>query len=243
MRNYNQEFSDTENKKYRYDFDAVLRQYMMRTFTPLLPQGKALELGCFKGDMTRLLDQHFDDLTVVEASDELIAATKAQVGGNVKYICSTFEKVALAGQFDAIFLSHTLEHLDDPVAVLRRINDWLTPSGKLFLAVPNGNAPSRQIAVKMGLISHNTAVTPDERIHGHRRTYVFDTLEAEAIAAGLHVQSRGGVFFKPLANYQFDKLIGGDIISDAYLDGCYKLGMQYPDLCATIYLICGKGGN
>ena len=49
------------------------------------------------------------------------------------------------------------------------------------------------------------------------------------------------MFFKPLANYQFDKLMGGDVIPDAYLEGCYRLGMQYPDLCASIWLVCERG--
>ena len=56
--------------------------------------------------------------------------------------------------------------------------------------------------------------------------------------AGLRIVHRGGVFFKPLANYQFDKLAGGDVVSDGYLEGCYRLGMHYPDLCASIYVVC-----
>jgi hypothetical protein len=32
-----------------------------------------------------------------------------------------------------------------------------------------------------------------------------------------------------------------DIISQDYLEGCYQLGMQYPNLCASIFLLCGKG--
>ena len=110
----------------------------------------------------------------------------------------------------------------------------------LYLVCPNANAPSRQIAVKMGLITHNAAVTNAELAHGHRKTYSLDTLEEETIGTGLQVLHRGGVFFKALANFQFDKLMGTDIISDAYLDGCYKLGMLYPDLCASIYLVCKK---
>ena len=71
-------------------------------------------------------------------------------------------------------------------------------------------------------------------------TYSLDTLERDARAGGLKVIHRGGVFFKPFANFQFDKLIEHKIITKEYLDGCYELGQQYPDLCASIYLICGK---
>ena len=140
-------------------------------------------------------------------------------------------------------LIHTLEHLDNPVRVLKRVDAWLAPGGKLFLVVPNANAPSRQIAVKMGLISHNAAVTAEEATHGHRRTYSLDTLERDARAGGLSIHNRGGIFFKPFANFQFDKLVAAKIIDKGYLDGCHQLGMSYPDLCASIYLICGKGGS
>lgn len=135
---------------------------------------------------------------------------------------------------------HTLEHLDNPQEILRKVSTWLSDKGVLYLVCPNANAPSRQIAVKMGLISHNFAVTPAEKAHGHRKTYSLDTLEMETINTGLTVAHRGGIFFKALANFQFDKLMGGDVVSKGYLDGCYKLGMLYPDLCASIYLICKK---
>ena len=106
---------------------------------------------------------------------------------------------------------------------------------------PNANAPSRQIAVKMGLIKHNSAVTPAEAEHGHRITYSLDTLERDAVSAGLKVVYRSGIFFKALANFQWDRLLQTDIISKEYLEGCYQLGQNYPDLCSSIFLMCEKG--
>lgn len=243
MRDYDREHKDSAERKYAYDFDHILRRFMMRSFEPLLPPGRALELGCYQGEFTQLLTGRYGDLTVVEASAELVEFTRNRVGPKVRFINSTFETASLSEKYDAIFLVHTLEHLDDPAAVLNKVNSWLADHGRLFLAVPNANAPSRQIAVKMGLISHNSAVTEGEKQHGHRITYTFDTLERDARAGGLDIVSRGGVFFKALANYQFDKLLATDIISEAYLEGCYQLGMQYPDLCASIYLVCAKGGG
>jgi hypothetical protein len=119
--------------------------------------------------------------------------------------------------------------------------EWLSEDGRCFLVCPNANAPSRQIAVKMGLISHNAAVTDAEAAHGHRRTYSLDTLERDAVSAGLKVRHRSGIFFKALANFQWDRLLGTDIISNEYLDGCYALGQQYPDLCSSIFLVCERG--
>jgi 2-polyprenyl-3-methyl-5-hydroxy-6-metoxy-1,4-benzoquinol methylase len=171
----------------------------------------------------------------------LVEAEKL-LGGKATLIHGLFEDVALPCRYENIVLTHVLEHLDDPVRVLKRINDeWLSDSGRFFLVCPNANAPSRQIAVKMGLISHNAAVTPAEAAHGHRITYSLDTLERDAVAAGLKVIHRSGIFFKALANFQWDRLLQTDIISPAYLEGCYAFGQQYPDLCSSIFLLCEKG--
>ena len=169
---------------------------------------------------------------------------KKEFGDKVKFINSLFEEVALPQKYDNIILTHVLEHLDNPVAVLKRINnEWLSENGRFFLVCPNANAPSRQIAVKMGLISHNNAITPAEADHGHRITYTLDTLERDAKAAGLTVVHRSGIFFKALANFQWDRLLNTDIISEEYLQGCYQLGQIYPDLCSSIFLMCGKGNK
>ena len=246
QRDYNKEFRDTSEKeggrKYAYSFDYdVLHPYMIRSFQPFFRLGSLLELGSFKGDFTHRLCDHFDEITCVEASGDAIEVARSKLGNRVKFLHSTFETVDLPQRYDNIVLTHVLEHLDDPVGVLKRINDeWLTEKGRLFLVCPNANAPSRQIAVKMGLISHNAAVTPAEAEHGHRCTYTLDTLERDAVAAGLNVIHRSGIFFKALANFQWDRLLNTDIISKEYLEGCYKLGQIYPDLCASIFLLCEK---
>ena len=242
-RDYNKELLDNDGRKYAYGFDIdVMHPYMLKSFKPFFREGNFLELGSSKGDFTKRFLPYFKDITCVEASDEAIKLTKNEFGDKVKFIHSLFETASLPTKYDNIVLTHVLEHLDNPVAVLKRINDeWLSDNGRFFLVCPNANAPSRQIAVKMGLISHNSAVTPAEKEHGHNITYTLDTLERDAKAAGLNVVHRSGIFFKALANFQWDRLLGTDIISPEYLEGCFQLGQQYPDLCSSIFLMCEKG--
>jgi len=77
IRNYNEEFKDTKEHKYAYNFDFdVMHHYMMRSFTPFFKEGSALELGSFKGSFTKRLLQHFKEITCVEASDEAIEEAK-----------------------------------------------------------------------------------------------------------------------------------------------------------------------
>ena len=243
QRDFNQETVDTKDRSYFYGFDYdVMHPFMLRAFAPFFRKGNLLELGSYEGHFTKRLLEHFDDITCVEAADTAMDVAKLAIGDKVNFINSTFEQASLPAQYNNIVLTHVLEHLDDPVAVLRRVNEeWLTDDGRLFLVCPNANAPSRQIAVKMGLITHNAAVTPAEAEHGHRCTYSLDTLERDATAAGLKVQFRTGIFFKALANFQWDKLLQTDIVSPEYLEGCYALGQQYPDLCSSIFLLCERG--
>ena len=242
-RNYDQELRDAADHKYAYNFDFdVMHPFMLKSFAPFFRPGNLLELGSFKGDFTGRLVPHFSDITCVEASGDAVTMARAALGEAVTIVQSTFETVTLDRRFDNIVLTHVLEHLDDPVGVLKRVNDeWLSDTGRFFLVCPNGNAASRQIAVRMGIISHNAAVTPAELQHGHRITYTLDTLESHAKAAGLNVVHRSGIFFKALANFQWDRLLATDIISPAYLDGCYQLGQVYPDLCSSIFLMCERG--
>ena len=242
-RDFDKETRDALGHKYAYTFDFdVMHPFMVRAFEPFFRAGSMLELGSFRGDFTRRLTARFSDITCVEASSEAAAASRATLGNAARIVEGTFETVSLGRTFDNIVLTHVLEHLDDPVGVMKRVNDeWLADGGRFFLVCPNANAPSRQIAVKMGLITHNDAVTPAEREHGHRITYSLDTLERDARAAGLDLVYRTGIFFKALANFQWDRLLATDIISPEYLEGCYQLGHVYPDLCSSIFLLCEKG--
>ena len=243
-RNYNQEFKDTADHKYAYNFDFdVMHHYMIKSFKPFFKGDDVLELGSFKGNFTERLLPYFKHITCVEASEEAVdyASNNKKLGDNVEIYNSLFENVTLPEKYNNIILTHVLEHIDNPVALLNRIKEeWLTDDGCLFIVCPNANAPSRQIAVKMGLITHNSAITPAEVEHGHRITYTLDTLERDAKQSGLKVVHRSGIFFKALANFQWDQLLQTDIISKKYLDGCYELGQQYPDLCSSIMLICKK---
>ena len=243
IRNYNKEIMDTKDHKYSYDFDFdVMHPYMLKSFKPFFVQGNLLELGSFKGDFTKRFTPFFNDITCVEASNDAINIAKKNLTNEINFFNSLFEEVDLPKKYDNIILTHVLEHLDEPVSVLSRVNnEWLSDDGRFFLVCPNANAPSRQIAVKMGLISHNAAVTPAEAEHGHRITYSLDTLVRDVKSSGLNIIHTSGIFFKALANFQWDKILQTDIISEDYLDGCYELGKHYPDLCSSIFIVCEKG--
>ncbi len=230
MRDYDAEAKILPDGFYGNNFDMRMHHYIMREFTPYFAGNSALEMGCHKGEFTKLLVDRFGDVTIIEAAKEMLHAT------NATYIHSTFESADLKMRFDNIFLINTLEHVDDPIVVLNKAHDWL--SGYIFIVVPNANSPSRQIAVSMGLMERATDVMPHEWEHGHRRTYNLDTLCVDIKKSKLKIVTTGGIFFKGLSNSQLDSAHGQGIVSNHYMDGCYELGHKYPDLCASIFAVC-----
>lgn len=224
-------------KKYNYEFDSIVRYYMLKTFQPYFSHGPALEIGCYHGDSTIDLQKYFNDLTVIEPSKDAIEITKKRVREDVNFHHCMIEDYKEDKKFDSIFLINTLEHVDDAISVLKVANKLLSKQGRLYILVPNADAPSRQIAVLMGLINTNNSVTSSEFEHGHRRTYSFDTLLYDVRFSGLDIQTIGGIIFKGLANYQFDLALEKNIITPEYLEASYKLGLIYPNLTASIFCI------
>ena len=228
-----------------YTFDKLMRGYMLRRFRPHLPaspQGRrALEMGCHHGAFSVLIEPLYEVLEVVDAAESFLVHTAARLSPRAIMHRALFEQFEATPRFDSIFLSHVLEHLIDPVQVLARAREWLAPGGRMLIAVPNGLAPSRQIAVEMGLIPCCDAFTEADIREGHRRVYRPDTLAADIRAAGLRIVDRGGILFKPLANFQMDRGLQTGLISDSYMEGCYQLGLRLPDLCASLFVVAERG--
>jgi len=244
MRDLNNEYQDTNSRQYAYDFDHVIRRYLLKRVRQQLNiDGSTLEVGAYKGDMTEMILGLFPRLTVVEGSSQLSDGIRERFGSRVDVVNQTIETFEPLERFDSIFLVHVLEHLDDPIHVLSRLGSMLTKAGKLLIAVPNAEALSRQLAVRMGVVAFGTAVTSSEFEHGHRRTYNLDTLRHATISAGLHIEEIGGVLVKPLSNSQFDSALKSQLINWDYLEACYQLSELLPHLSATIYVIASRGDD
>jgi SAM-dependent methyltransferase len=237
-RDFNVEAKSAPNKKYQYDYDHIVRRYVFRTFEPYFQVGPSLEVGCYEGDTALGLSEYFSDLTVVEASDHALEVAVKKLPSGTIFINGRIEEVFIDRLFLNIFAINFLEHVDEVPVVLGRIRSLLAPGGRFFVVVPNADAPSRQIAVSMGLIPYKNAITPAEWEHGHRRTYSFDTLQNDIRESGFRIVCCGGLLFKPLANFQMDMALELGIVDMKFIEGTYLLGMQYPNLCSSIFAIC-----
>jgi hypothetical protein len=131
-----------------------------------------------------------------------------------------------------------MEHVLEPSLVLKMVRQVLKPDGLLFMVVPNARALSRQLAIHMGLIPDLKALTENDLVNGHRRVYDRVYFNREIEQTGFESIAEGGLMLKILADFQLDKLIDDGMIQQAQIDGLYKLGLEYPDLCGSLFSIC-----
>src|SRR5262249_2826997 len=69
------------------------------------------------------------------------AAAKARRFTSELYVGDVLSAPFAAGRFDVVSAFHVLEHVPDPVAVLRRLLHWLPPRGTPILEVANAGRP------------------------------------------------------------------------------------------------------
>jgi hypothetical protein len=90
----------------------------------------------------------------------------------------------------------------------------------------------------MGLVSDLKALTQNDLVNGHRRVYDRVYLNRGLRTAGFSTIAEGGLMLKILADFQLDKLIDDGMLQDSHIDGLYRLGLEYPDLCGALFSIC-----
>ncbi|HQW84119.1 MAG TPA: class I SAM-dependent methyltransferase [Ferruginibacter sp.] len=205
--------------------------YSFKIFSRFLKQGKILELGPAEGLMTEHLLKFDSNLTVIEGSTVFAQQLKEKFP-SIKIIQSLFEDTVLSEKFDFIVLGHVLEHVADPVVLLKIIKQWLAPGGKVLCAVPNAQSIHRQAAVEMGLLKTIYSQSEKDIHHGHMRIYNPDSFKADFSNAGYVIEKFGGYWLKPLSDKQLEESWTQEMLS-AFL----KLGESYPEIAAEIYII------
>jgi len=97
--------------------------------------GTALEMGCGDGLMLKTLQQYGWKVVGTERTQEMADEVAKNYGFPV-YV-GGLEKIPSGKKFDLIILFQVLEHLGDPLGVLRQCADFLGEKGMLVIAVPN----------------------------------------------------------------------------------------------------------
>jgi len=216
---------------YAFDNNIISAWYPDRVMSSCPREGQLLELGIGRGVTTAAFSQHFSHHVVVDGSVAVISRFRAQFPNcraDVKQ--SYFETFDTDERFDVIVMGFVLEHVADPVALLKHVRTFLAPGGRLFIAVPNGESLHRRFGHAAGLLPDMMALGKGDLELGHQRVYSVATLNADLTAAGWTTVRREGIFMKPLTTEQVVSLdLSPDIIR-----GMCIVGIDYPELCCAL---------
>lgn len=125
-------------------------QKRVRIINKLIKPGKVLEVGCSTGLFLYLLKEKGWQTTGIEISK--LSAEAARRRG-MEIIAQKFEKVDFSEKFDLIIFNHTLEHLEDPIGILRKVKRLLLPKGYLYIDLPNfGGFSAKLFRTKWSLL-------------------------------------------------------------------------------------------
>jgi 2-polyprenyl-3-methyl-5-hydroxy-6-metoxy-1,4-benzoquinol methylase len=223
------------------EFDERVGRLQMLKAIELSVGKSVLELGCGSGQFTPMIYERFDRVVGLDASEENIALARKTTSDNRhSFFVAKAEDFQIDEKFDTILVTMLLEHVDDPVAVLKKAKSLLKNEGRIIIQVPNANSFNRQLAKYMGLIQ-DLHELPKEQIekYGHKRVYDIEMLIKDIEGAGLLPILRTGIVFKPFTNAQMQLICDShdEQWKDLFVKALAKLGERFPFECTTICVV------
>jgi len=97
---------------------------------------RLLDVGAGLGVFPYAVKQAGWCCTAIDPDERAVAHIRDHVG--VDAILGDFMNIEDLGQFDIVTFNKVLEHVDDPVAMLRRALSFVAPGGFVYLELPDG---------------------------------------------------------------------------------------------------------
>jgi len=169
------------------------------------PAASILDFGCGAGDLLETLAARYPlaRLAGVDGSAEglAIAAAALPEATLVRADFAAAAPTALRDWASHAVCSEVLEHVDDPVKVLKAVAACLQPGGRLVVTVPGGPMSAFDKAI------------------GHRAHYTRERLRGEINAAGFAVETAAAAGFPVFNLYRVLVLLRGKRLADDIADG------------------------
>jgi len=128
--------SSAERSKWLDVFEALNnRRNWKRLAGHLRPHGTLLEVGIGSGSFLDFCAKRGLEVTGCDLSPAL--AKQAYDRFNVNVVVRPLQEIDSHEKYDVIIMNHILEHVSDPLALLRHAESLLAANGVVHVAVPN----------------------------------------------------------------------------------------------------------
>jgi len=207
-----------------------------------LKKSSVLEFGSATGQMTEILSNLSKKVVAIDGSSEFIRIAKERVKNvdNVKFFESYFENFVIDEKFECLIFHHILEHIENPLTLLPKISTYLKKDGVIAISVPNAQALSRQLAVKMNLLNSVYELTENDKHHGHFRVYDWKIMEDLITKSGFSIIGKHGLSFKLFSDKQNIEMLNAKIIAEEQIKGLWQLADELPEYAGAIMIVAKK---
>jgi len=174
---------DSDYRKFERTFRNIFQLRFNLISKYIKSPGRVLDIGASIGTFLSIYKDHGWEVLGIDPSRT--TATKK----GIKIINGYIEEVKFPeNYFDLVILNHTLEHLDNPVLVLKKVNKILKKGGIVFVDVPNAGGLGSKI-----LGSKWAFRCPEE----HKWQFTKKSLSSVFKKSGFEIlywESRSGIF-------------------------------------------------
>lgn len=181
-----------ENKSLNY---GVSHTRLKRVLSLLdsQPNQRVLEIGCAAGRLGREFKKLGHYVAGIEISES--AAQEAKKVLDEVYIFdieNNWPAEISKERFDLIVLPEVLEHVFDPVYVLKKSSAILKPDGKIIITTPNFLAWTNRISFLFGFFRYEKEGMFD---FGHIRWFTYPYLKQVLAEAGFIIKAEKHIIF------------------------------------------------
>jgi hypothetical protein len=192
---------------------------------------RVLEMGYTdRGWTDALLGRGFK-VTIAEGSVYNVNYGREKYGPSLEIHQTLFEEFIPQEQYDTVLMSCILEHVFDPVVLLRKAKHWIRSEGRIVIIVPNKFSLHRRIGLEMNLIQSYDELGAEDLEVGHRRHYAIEDMLRDINTAGLSGRFEKGIFLKPLSSSQMKDW------SDNLLTAFNRVGRYLPEWSAFLLFV------
>lgn len=231
-------FKDSYNKDFKFHDENIqmLTSYAERVINTLT-SNKAeslLSLGIGHEIVSKSLMNKVKNYHIIEGSGEIIKnyISNLSLPNNVKIQETYFEDFECNLKFDAIEMGFVLEHVEDPLLVLKKFSKYLKEDGTIFIAVPNARSLHRQVGYEAGLLDDIYSLSKEDLELGHKRYFDLESIIQLINESGLKIRKIEGIMLKPLTTSQINSL---NLLKEV-INALMKLSVNYPDISNSIYI-------
>lgn len=224
-------------------FEAIQSRYRRRVVLQQVAEfrpASLLEVGCGLRPLFTDLDPAIRVALVEPSADFASNARELAAGREGLMVVEGFLEQAPAELhprgFDFIALSSLLHEVEEPQQLLQAVRPHCHASSIVHVNVPNAYSLHRLLAVEMGLIEDPFKLSSTQKLMQQHSTFDLHSLAELLREEGFRVQSSGSYFIKPFTHAQMQDLYDRGFLTEAHLDGLFRLSRRLPDFGSEIYI-------